>query len=161
MIRRNDLAAWLIAGALAGQVGGVVYGLVMRHLGVIESIAALIRLPPSAVGGWIVHMIAAGAIGAGFGALVRHQVHSAGDLLFWGLIYGAVWWIIGPLTLAPLLIRREALAWDLTSAQETFPMLLGHLQYGVTTSLALLVWRRSAFERPTTGAVVYEASWPA
>ena len=154
MIRRNDLAAWLIAGALAGQVGGVVYGLVMRHLGVIESIAALIRLPPSAVGGWIVHMIVAGAIGAGFAALVRHQVHSAGDLLFWGLIYGAVWWIIGPLTLAPLLIRREALAWDLTSAQETFPMLLGHLQYGVATSLALLVWRRSSFERPTTGAVV-------
>ena len=154
MTRRNDLAAWLLAGAVAGQVGGVVYGLVMRHLGVIESIAALVRLPPSAVGGWIVHMIVAGVIGAGFAALIRRQEHSAGDLLFWGLIYGAAWWIIGPLTLAPLLIRREALAWDLTSAQETFPMLLGHLQYGVTTSLALLVWRRSAFERPTVGCAV-------
>ncbi len=153
-MRRNDLVAWLLAGALAGQVGGVVYGLVMRHLGVIESIAALVRLPPSAVGGWIVHMIVAGVIGAGFAALIRRQEHSAGDLLFWGLIYGAVWWIIGPLTLAPLLIRREALAWDLTSAQETFPMLLGHLQYGVTTSLALLLWRRSSFERPTAGAAV-------
>ena len=154
MTRRNDLVAWLLAGAVAGQVGGVVYGLVMRHLGVIESIAALVRLPPSAVGGWVVHMVVAGAIGAGFAALIRRQAHSAGDLLFWGLIYGAVWWIIGPLTLAPLLIRREALAWDLTSAQETFPMLLGHLQYGVTTSLALLVWRRSAFERPTVGCAV-------
>jgi len=153
-MRRNDLAAWLLAGALAGQAGGIVYGLVMRHLGVIESIAALVRLPPSAVGGWIVHMVVAGIIGAGFAALIRRQQHSAGDLLFWGLIYGAVWWIIGPLTLAPLLIRREALAWDLTSAQETFPMLLGHLQYGVTTSLALLLWRRSSFERPTAGAVV-------
>ena len=154
MTRRNDLAAWLLAGAVAGQVGGVVYGLVMRHLGVIESIAALVRLPPSAVGGWIVHMIVAGVIGAGFAALIRRQEHSAGDLLFWGLIYGAAWWIIGPLTLAPLLIRREALAWDLTSAHETFPMLLGHLQYGVTTSLALLVWQRSAFERPTVGCAV-------
>lgn len=154
MTWRNDLVAWLLAGAVAGQVGGVVYGLVMRHLGVIESIAALVRLPPSAVGGWVVHMVVAGVIGAGFAALIRRQAHSAGDLLFWGLIYGAVWWIIGPLTLAPLLIRREALAWDLTSAQETFPMLLGHLQYGVTTSLALLVWRRSAFERPTVGCAV-------
>ncbi len=154
MTRRNDLATWLLAGAVAGQVGGVVYGLVMRHLGLIESIAALVRLPPSAVGGWIVHMIVAGVIGAGFAALIRRQAHGAGDLLFWGLIYGAVWWIVGPLTLAPLLIRREALAWDLTSAQETFPMLLGHLQYGVTTSLALLLWRRSAFERPTVGCAV-------
>ena len=153
-MRRNDLAAWLLAGAIAGQAGGIVYGLVMRHLGVIESIAALVRLPPSAVGGWIVHMVVAGVIGAGFAALIRRQEHSAGDLLFWGLTYGAAWWIIGPLTLAPLLIRREALAWDLTSAQETFPMLLGHLQYGVTTSLALLLWRRSSFERPTLGAAV-------
>ena len=86
MTRRNDLVAWLLAGAVAGQVGGLVYGLVMRHLGVIESIAALVRLPPSAVGGWVVHMVVAGAIGAGFAALIRRQAHSAGDLLFWGLI---------------------------------------------------------------------------
>ena len=97
----------------------------------------------SALLGLIALNVVAGVVGSGFGALVWYQRPGAGETLFWGIVYGTFWWYLGPLTLTPLL-EGDGLTWDLGSAQEEFPLLLGHVLYGAATGLALmgLQWRR-------------------
>src|SRR5690349_14520569 len=130
---------------LAGLVGGLAFGAAMLQLGVLPTIASLVRASSPQIG-VLVHMAIAVIVGAGFGVLVSQQRAGAGETFFWGLTYGAVWWFLGPLTLLPLLLGR-GLAWGLAAAQAAFPSLLGHLVYGGCTALAFVALRR----RPRLG----------
>ena len=138
------LRTGLLPGALAGLVGGVVFGVTMSELGLLPTFAQLVRTDSAWVG-FIVLMVVAGVIGAGFGALVCFQRPGVGETLFWGLVYGTFWWYLGPLTLTPL-VQGDGLTWDVDSAQAQFPLLLGHVLYGAGTGLAFvgLQWRRYA-----------------
>jgi uncharacterized membrane protein YagU involved in acid resistance len=140
MKRLDFVKQVLLPGALAGLAGGLIFGLAMSQLGVLPTVASLVRTD-SAVVGFIVHMVIAAIVGAGFGVLVWHQRAGAGETLLWGLTYGTLWWFLGPLTLLPLLLGNP-LAWDLPAAQAAFPSLLGHLWYGATTGLAYVTLRR-------------------
>lgn len=130
-------AAW--SGAVAGTVGGVVFGAAMVHLGVLPTVASLVRAD-SAVTGFAVHLAIAAVLGAGFGLLVRNQRPGTDGTLLWGLAYGALWWFLGALTLLPLFLGRP-LAWDAGSAGDRLPSLFGHLLYGAATALVLVVLR--------------------
>ena len=103
MKRADIVRGGLLPGALAGLVGGMVFGAAMTRLGLLPTIASLVRAESDWVE-MIVHLIVAAIIGAGFGLLVWHQRCSAGETLFWGLAYGTLWWFLGPLTLLPLLL---------------------------------------------------------
>ncbi|WP_187284384.1 hypothetical protein [Streptomyces sp. uw30] len=128
-------------GALAGLVGGLVFGAVMAEIGYLPTVAAIVRTD-SPVVGFGVHLLIAAVIGAVFGALVTRQR----ELLFWGLAYGVLWWFLGPLTLLPILLGKPV-AWDVETAQALIPSLFGHLAYGAATAavLALLVHREREF----------------
>lgn len=141
-------------GAVAGLGGGLVFGAAMASLGSLPSVAQLVR-DDSPVVGFAVHLLIAAAIGAGFGLLVAGQRVQAGETLFWGLIYGAFWWFLGPQTLLPVLAGR-APAWDLAGAQQLFPSLVGHLVYGAVTAGAFVALRRGgpAAPRPRAGALL-------
>jgi uncharacterized membrane protein YagU involved in acid resistance len=138
----DRLAAGIVPGAVAGLAGGLVFGAAMAELGVLPTIAALVRAEGAAAG-FAVHMAVAAVVGAGFGVLVAGQRAGAGETLVWGLAYGALWWFLGPFTLLPLLLG-EPLAWTVPTAQALFPSLLGHLAYGATTALVLVAVRRRA-----------------
>jgi uncharacterized membrane protein YagU involved in acid resistance len=129
------------AGAVAGVAGGLVFGAAMASLGTMATVASIVRTDSAAVG-FGVHLMVSAVLGAGFGLLVAHQRAQAGDALFWGLVYGAFWWFLGPLTLQPLLVGRPV-AWDLTGAQALLPSLFGHLFYGATTAVVLAGLRRA------------------
>ncbi len=73
--------------------------------------------------------------------------------MLWGVTYGALWWFVGPLTVRPIL-AGDPIGWDLPSAQAAFPPLLGHLMYGASTGIALLVVRRASLVRPSGGALI-------
>ncbi len=148
-----DRKSWMLSGALAGLAGGSVFGAAMVELGVLDSIASVVREDDSVALGVIVHMSIAAVVGAGFGALVSRQRLDAGETIFWGVSYGALWWFAGPLTLRPLLVG-EGITWDLPSAQAAFPPLLGHLLYEASTGLALLAVRRASLDWATLGALV-------
>ena len=152
-MRSEALWSWVLSGAIAGLAGGLVFGAAMVELGVLDSIASVVGADDSTLLGVIVHMSIAAIVGAGFGALVWHQRLGPGETVFWGASYGALWWFAGPLTLRPLIVG-EGITWDLPSTQAGFPPLLGHLLYGVSTGLALLLVRRASWERPTLGALV-------
>lgn len=128
------------AGAIAGVVGGLVFGATMASLGTMASVALIVRTDSTAVG-FGVHLVISAVLGAGFGLLVAHQRAQAGETLFWGLVYGGFWWFLGPLTLYPLLVGHPV-AWDLARAQALVPSLIGHLFYGATTAVVFAVIRR-------------------
>ncbi|MDR7522832.1 MAG: hypothetical protein QN168_10245 [Armatimonadota bacterium] len=149
MRTRDWFARGVLPGALAGLVGGLISGAALAQITALPSTASLVR-PGAAGAGVVVHLIVAAILGAGFGVLVWHQRPGAGETLFWGLTYGALWWFLGPLTLLPLL-RIGVIAWDVHSAQEAFASLLAHLGYGAAMGLALAAIRRDPLPKDALG----------
>ena len=147
-----------IHGALAGAVGGVVFGAAMAHLGTLPTIAEIVRTR-SPLAGFAVHMVVALLVGAGFGLLTARRHLGTGELLLWGLTYAAFWWLLGALTLLPLIVG-DHIAWDLAAAQAALPSLFGHFAYGAATALSLSALRasRSPGRRPSAGALLRGAS---
>ena len=130
----------VVPGALAGLVGGVVFGAAMHELGTLDSIATIARASGS-VAAAFVHMAIAALVGIGFGLLVWRQRPSAGETVLWGLTYGAFFWFVGPLTLRPVFVDAP-IGWNLAAAQGAFAGLIGHLLYGVAAALAFVALRR-------------------
>jgi uncharacterized membrane protein YagU involved in acid resistance len=120
----------------------------MASLGMLPTVASIVRAD-SPVVGFVVHMAIACAIGAAFGLLVADQRAQSSETLFWGLIYGGVWWFLGPQTLLPLFVG-DSPAWDLRNAQVLLPSLIGHLFYGATTGVVFSALRRgdAGLQRP-------------
>lgn len=142
-----------LPGAVAGLAGGAVFGAAMGRVGTLPNVAQIVR-SDSPVTGFVLHMVIAAVIGAGFGLLVTRQHVRSSEVLFWGLIYGAFWWFLGPQTLLPILTGRPP-AWDLAGAQYLVPSLVGHLVYGgVTAAVFALLRRGSMAPRPRTGLLL-------
>jgi NADH dehydrogenase len=126
-------ALWrdVIAGGVAGLVAGVVYGQALQSLGMMAEVAGLIGLSsPSA--GLAIHLAISLLLGASFAAIFRYQPASAAATVSGGVIYSLLWWIVGPLTLQPVLMGKGP-SWSLGEVDAAFPNLIGHLLYGGIT----------------------------
>ena len=77
-------------------------------------------------------------MGALFGAFSRHESRGDAATISSGCLYGLLWWIAGPITLAAL-IDGHGPTWSLAEASAAFPSLIGHLLYGGVTGLGLLI----------------------
>lgn len=123
-------------GAVAGLAGGAAFGAAMLVLGdMLPAIAGIVRSDATAAG-LAVHVVVATAIGVLFALVTRTGRAGTGELVFWGVGYGAVWWLLGGLTLLPLL-RGEEPDWSAAAVQAAFPSLLGHLSYGAVAGATL------------------------
>ena len=119
-------------GALAGLAGGIVFGVLMHAMGMLGMVAGLIGADSVAVG-WGVHLVNSAIIGAVFGALAGGRLRSWGTAAGAGLVYGAVWWVLGGLIIMPLWLGMPAFA----IGEPQLWSLVGHLMYGLVTGLAL------------------------
>ena len=133
----SSAARAVAAGAPAGVVGGLAFGVAMAQLGVLPTVATLVGLGSSRAG-FAVHLAISAVVGAGFGLMVRRQRCGPSEMMFLGTAYGALWWCLGPLTLQPLVLGQSP-AWDVAAAQRAFPSLVGHLLFGVGTALVFVV----------------------
>ncbi len=115
-------------GALAGLVGGLLFTLVMLQVGFLPTVASLVGSDSSTTG-FLLHLVIADAIGATYGLLFRRQAYDLGSAMGWGAAYGFCWWVLGWLTLLPVLLGGSP-AWDAATAASRFPALVGHLVYG-------------------------------
>ncbi|HVL97846.1 MAG TPA: hypothetical protein VM324_00945 [Egibacteraceae bacterium] len=88
-------------GTLAGLAGGLVFGAMMHAMGMIAMVGGLIGMKGVAAG-WAVHLVNSAIIGAIYGATLGQAAHSAGRGGGYGLLYGAAWWVLGPLLIMPL-----------------------------------------------------------
>jgi len=80
-------------------------------------------------------------LGMTYGLLFRREAPDFGSGITWGLVYGLIWWFIGPMTLLPILLGGS-LTWTTAAANVLFPSLIGHLLYGATTAVAFLLFER-------------------
>ncbi|MFD9740401.1 hypothetical protein [Umezawaea sp. NPDC059074] len=133
--------AGIAEGGVAGAAGGLVFGATMGVFGMLPTVASIVRTDSVEVG-FVVHMAIAVVIGTGFGMLVVRRRVRVSETVFWGLLYGAFWWFLGPQTLLPLL-RGTAVAWDVAGARTVLPSLFGHLCYGVVLAAVFVLTRRN------------------
>lgn len=121
-------------GAIAGLAGGLVFGFLMGMMGMLTMIAGMVGSSSAAVG-FLVHMVISAVIGAGFGILLHRFTGRPLQATIAGLLYGGVWWVLGPLTLMPLMMGM-GVQWSLAAAGAAMPSLMGHLIYGAILGFA-------------------------
>jgi len=120
-------------GAAASIFGGLAFTLIMLATNALPTVASLIGMT-SVFEGFLVHMVISILIGASFGLLYGRESASPVSALGWGLFYGIVWWVLGPLTIMPALLGAP-FQWSLAAAAGAFPSLIGHLLYGAVLGL--------------------------
>lgn len=99
----------VLAGLIAGVTGGMVAG--------------LLATPPQ---GWLFHLVVSAVLGLLFGLGFGARVRTAGTGLLWGQAYGVLWWVLGSLTLLPLVDGR-GLRWSVAAIHAGSSQLLGRL----------------------------------
>lgn len=136
-------------GVLGGLLGGLVFAAVMlinrtlNDLGMmaLPLIGSLVGQPSVWVG-FVVHMLNSAVIGALYVLLFRRIEKGMVDGLHYGMLYGAVWWFVGPLTLMPLLLGMEVGSqWTIGNVLRTFPSLIGHLVFGAILGMTVGAFR--------------------
>jgi uncharacterized membrane protein YagU involved in acid resistance len=103
--------------------------MLMQMMGMIKMIAGMMG-SDSALVGWAVHLAISAMFGIGY-ALVFGRFNRP-----WlgGLIYGFIWYVLGPLTLMPLMTGM-GLQWSVAGVTGSMPSLMGHLIYGLVLGL--------------------------
>jgi uncharacterized membrane protein YagU involved in acid resistance len=125
-----------ILGAIAGLGGGLVFGLLMGMMGMLPMVGMLIGVE-SAVVGFIVHMVISMIIGAIFGLTVGRFSTSWGPVILAGIVYGAIWWVLGALFLMPLLLGMNEMIFAI--GQPQWMSLMGHVLYGTITAVLFVL----------------------
>lgn len=148
-------------GILGGVAGGMVFGIMMWIMGMLPMIGSMIGLP-SALAGFVVHMMMSTCIGAAFGLFIRLFPSGKGVVLAAGVTYGALWWVLGPLAVMPWMMG-EGFAANLNAAKlaDSIPSLVGHVGFGgvLGTVYVILVGRaRRRVHRRNSGDT---SSWEA
>ncbi|MEO6207274.1 MAG: hypothetical protein ABIP77_04910, partial [Candidatus Limnocylindrales bacterium] len=146
---RVEVRQTLLQGSLAGLIGGIAFGAAIVELGVLPTVASLVRTD-SPVIGFLVHMAIAAIAGSGLAILLRGR-WPAGDVVLWGVAYGAFLWFLGPISLQPLILGGMP-TWDLSAAQAAYPSLLGHIVWGAATGVALVAIKARGARLEATGA---------
>lgn len=130
----------LVQGAIAGLAGGVVFGIMMGMMGMLPMVGMLVG-SESAVVGFIVHMAISAFIGGVYGLVIGRFPNTTPVALGGGVVNGIVWWVLGALTLMPLMLGMSQMVFVVEQAQ--WMSLLGHIIYGVVTALVFLALRRN------------------
>lgn len=144
--RSAGLPRALGIGAVAGLVGGVLFGILMAMQGMLPMVAALVGFDSSPVG-FGVHLVISAGAGLAFGAVVAALPSLAATPVraaVAGAAYGILWWIGGALIAMPTMLGMGEMVLVIGDMQVM--SLVGHIVFGVATGLAfhLLVRRGSA-----------------
>lgn len=125
----------IISGAPAGLAGGLVFGMLLAMMGMLPMIGMLVGID-SAVIGFIVHMGISAFIGGVYGLIAGRFPLTAKNAVIGGIINGAIWWVLGGLTMMPLLLGMTEMI--LVIGSDQWMSLLGHLIYGLVTAFVFL-----------------------
>ncbi len=132
----------VIKGAIGGLFGGLVFGLWMAEQGTLPTIAKLVGSSSAGVG-FLVHMVNSTIIGGSFGFFFSRWAGVTTTGLLLGLVYGFVWWFLGPLTLMPLGLGM-GIQWSAASVSATLPSLTWHLVFGGVLGVSYVALNRES-----------------
>ncbi|WP_407319222.1 hypothetical protein UQW22_02255 [Isoptericola halotolerans] len=132
-------------GALAGLIGGMVFGMLMAMMGMLPMVAGLAG-SENAVVGLGVHLVNSAVIGAIFGLVAWGTADKLWPVLGAGMVYGIVWWVLGALILMPLWlsVTMDPMMRDMifTVGSDQWMSLMGHVIFGLVTALVLFGLKR-------------------
>ena len=123
----------IIGGMVGGVAGGLVFGAMMGMMGMLPMVASVVG-SHSALVGFLYHMFNSVIIGTLFGLVFGGLSHTYGQGAAWGLLYGVIWWVLGPLVLMPLLLGM-GMQFGAALSPMNLMSLVGHLIYGLLTGL--------------------------
>ena len=137
------------SGILGGLAGGIPFGMMMAMMGVLPMIGKMVG-QPTPVAGFVLHMGISAVIGASFAILFGRVTVTTGRSALAGMVYGGIWWVLGPLTLMPWMMGMGLGAnLNLVAARDALPSLMGHLVYGVLLGLVEgILARRTQVHKP-------------
>ncbi len=139
-----DWTRALVAGGLAGLLGGFIFDRWMSAGEFFPLLSGLSELPSRATSLTLQFLVAV-LMGVIFGLLFQRDVRSYGSCMGWGVGYAILWWFLSPLTILPLL-SRTPLDWSAENGSAMFGALVGHILYGLIlgVSYATLdkIWAR-------------------
>ncbi|HAJ38407.1 MAG TPA: hypothetical protein DCL15_22290 [Chloroflexi bacterium] len=130
-----SLAKSIVAGAIAGLGGGVVFGMMMAMMGMLPMVAMLAGSQDPLIG-FIVHMAISAFIGAVYGVVAGRLPQSALTGIIAGAVNGVVWWVLGALIAMPLMLGMSNMVLQIGEAQ--WMSLVGHVIYGVVAGLLFI-----------------------
>jgi uncharacterized membrane protein YagU involved in acid resistance len=136
-VRLLHSLAW---GAGASLIGGVLFGLLLAFSGGLPRVVPLTG-GASPVVAFLVHLLVSAVIGMSYGVFFQREAPNWPASLGWGLLYGLVWWYLGPLTLLRIFVGEPCL-WTAADADAALPWLIGHLLYGAVTALVFFQLER-------------------
>ncbi len=117
-----------LRGAFAGLLGGSVFGIWMAEKGGLAAIASM-GGGSSPLLGLVMHLVISMGIGASFAVLFFRVAVGLIPSILWGLVYGFIWWFLGPLTMMSLMMGM-GLQWTASAVAQTIPSLIWHLVFG-------------------------------
>ncbi|RJT76981.1 hypothetical protein D6T63_15815 [Arthrobacter cheniae] len=129
-----------MAGLVGGLAGGAVFGILMAMMGMLPMIASLVGFTSAGVG-FAVHLVISILIGLALtipgAALLQGSLMKSA---FVGALYGALWWVLGPLLIMPAMMGMPLFTLDGASVTS----LMGHVIYGLILGLvaAMIIRRR-------------------
>lgn len=123
----------LVGGVAGGLAGGILFGLMMQMMGVLGMVAALVGQEGNVGVGWVVHLGISVLFGLIYALVLGPLSTSWGRAVGLGAVYGAIWWLLGPLLLMPAMMGMPVFQVGAAEAQS----LVGHLLYGLVLGVAL------------------------
>ncbi len=136
----NEIVDRGLRGAFAGLLGGSVFGVWMAEKGVLAAIASMAG-GSSPFLGLVMHLVISMGIGASFAVLFFRLAVGLIPSILWGLVYGFIWWFLGPLTLMSLMMGA-GLQWMASAVAQTIPSLIWHLVFGGVLGVSYEALRR-------------------
>ena len=129
-----EIGTRFLQGAIAGILGGIVFGVWMADQGTFRVIASMAG-ESSPLLGLLMHLSISGAIGASFGLIFARLAKGVAPSLLWGTVNGFLWWFLGPLTLMPIALGMGP-QWTASAIAGSVGSLIWHLVFGGVMGIA-------------------------
>lgn len=128
------------SGVIGGIAGGVVFGMLMQMMGMMPMIAMMVG-SESVLIGWIIHLIISAITGVLFVYMFGSKVSTNTDAVRYGLVYGLIWWVLGPLLIMPVILGMGIQIQN-AFAQTQLMSLMGHLVFGVILGIVVFKYQK-------------------
>ena len=123
----------ILRGGLAGLLGAGLLGVMLNVQDQLMAFAAMMD-SDSRSAAWLITLLIGLVSGLAFSLLYPRPTDGAGAGLVRGMVYGFFWWVLGGLTLVPL-ISGAGLPWQLEEVRHKFATLPAYLLFGAAVSL--------------------------
>lgn len=130
-IRSLAMAENLVHGAVAGLIGGSVFGVQMAVGGMLPMVAQMVG-SQSPVIGFMLHLLISAFIGGVYGLIAPRLPTGWLIAIGAGIVYGVIWWVLGALIIMPLALGMSGMVLQIGDPQ--WMSLVGHIIFGIVTA---------------------------